>query len=163
MDDEGQPIPPADEPAAAPVLNYATPRAEETVLIARFSDAFEAELARSKLEAENVRVYAETAMVSGADVYTGKSGQRIRVHADDVDAAVASLRQTPARQALVPPYNVVDTGGLTCPNCSSPDVAPMPLPESFKLWCVLLLGLPLLLVRRRVWRCRACGRMWTPE
>jgi Putative prokaryotic signal transducing protein len=141
------------------VLNYASHVAEQLVVVARFSNSFEAGLAQSKLEAEGISTFPENAMVTGIDAYTGAQGTRLRVRREDAHRAAEILRATPARKFLVGEFAVVEEGAATCPACGSGQVARVPLPDAFKLLSIVLLGLPLLFAPK-VWRCAACGNVW---
>jgi hypothetical protein len=148
-------------PQSPPVLNYSSHVAEQLVAVARFGNSFEAGLAQSKLESEGIPTYPENAMVTGIDAYTGAQGTRLRVRREDADRAGEILGATPARKSLVGQYAVVEVeeGAATCGKCGSARVARVPLPESFKLLSIVLLGLPLLFAPR-AWRCAACGHVW---
>ena len=80
-----------------PVLDYADQNADRLVPITTYNNELLVHMAASKLEAEGIRTVIEDHPRRAGAVRPA----RIKVFADDVPAAVAILRQTPARDYLL--------------------------------------------------------------
>jgi hypothetical protein len=134
--------------------------------VASFTYVHEAELAASHLEAAGIhaRIADRNTLGMHALLSVAMGGVRVFVPAEDLEAARDVLSQD-QRIVDVPgagPYR----GGTTrdsdeaCSHCGSTDIEHPP-PRRVAWWgvlSVLLLGIPLLFVRRS--RCRNCGAHW---
>jgi hypothetical protein len=166
----------SENPATGPVLDYATPRKTETAKVATFTDSFEANLARAKLEAEGIQCFVGGEMSAGtlSGYGPGFSKQDIFVDKTDEAAARRVLEEIAASR-------VARRGGLdrpTCPACGSSDTRATGI--AWIVWTVmavgivgtymtgslwwLMLSLPALYLiftmDRTRWRCAACRHRW---
>src|SRR5256885_1436928 len=92
--DSSDPPPTDHDPATAarPVLNYVAQRSGKLVVVARFTDYLESELARNKLEAEGIRcMVGGMEVTAGLGTYVPTRGTQISVYEQDADRARAVL------------------------------------------------------------------------
>jgi hypothetical protein len=136
---------------------------DQLVTLLTFATAWEAQLARARLEAEGIEAMVVDEHV--ARLYGGighvVGGIKLRVWEGDASRAAAVLE---ARRPLPEIYLVTDedAGRPRCPGCRSDNV-------SFERWSrlgfvssLLLLGVPLPVPRGR-WTCRHCGADWRED
>ena len=136
---------------------------DQLVTLLTFATAWEAQLARARLEAEGIEAVIADEHV--ARLYGGighvVGGIKLRVWEEDAARAAAVLE---ARRPLPEIYLVTDedAGRPRCPGCRSDNV-------TFERWSrlgfvgsLLLLGWPLPVPRGR-WTCRHCGADWRAE
>jgi hypothetical protein len=80
-----------------PILDYDHGRAPKWIVIAQFPDEITAHLASSKLDAEGIR----TNLGNEQNPISGSNSTAIAVQTDDVKAAIAILKDSPAKRWLV--------------------------------------------------------------
>lgn len=123
------------------------------ICVARYSDAIEAEVARSLLNAHGIDAVVFDSFVSQNVWYvnTAIGGVRLMVVEDRAAEALRLL-------AAPPPCNDEAEAIDTCPECGSDNVAKL-----YNFWrslpFTMLTGIPCLLHRTRR-HCRDCGHDW---
>ena len=148
MNDPSEPIP--VQPLAQPVrLEYGTEGPVRLTTVGSYADAFEAHLARTKLEAEGVAAIVDGENVAMAGVYAGGIRKvTVKVAAADVPRAREVLdaieRSRAERRG----------GALACPECASPRLARSATRASVG-WALLAATVILLLIDG--WRGWAVG------
>ena len=133
---------------------------QELVTIGTYRETMEANLVRSRLEAEGIMCFlADEHLVQMNWLYSDAvGGVKLQVAESDAEAAIRILRGNP---------NLAGAGLASgeqaqpevCPRCGSEDVASDATPKRLVVLSWLLLGLPLAFIRRR-WRCEACAFKW---
>ena len=137
-----------------PVLDYAALRGERRrtglVTVATFADAWEANLALGKLQAEGIAATLadQNIVAAGGGLYTGLAG--------GIKLQVAVADEQRARAAL-PKRSTGDR--VKCPTCGAFDTRPVPTHPILRMLYLLMLGLPYVLFGKR-WTCAACGNTW---
>lgn len=140
----------------------------QLVTVATYSEAFEAQMARSKLAAHGVRAFidGEHAATLNPHYLGAALGIRLQVHRADATRSSEILRAPVVDEAIED--GAIDDDeeedhpdGPRCPRCSARYAY-----QDWSGWqlvlVALLLGLPLLVMRKR-WHCRRCGAYWTPR
>jgi hypothetical protein len=130
---DGEPVP------AVPVLEYGTVGPVRMTAVATYGDAFEAHLARAKLEAEGIPAFVDGENVAGAGVHAGGIIKlTVQVAAADAPRAREVLDQIVASRDA--------RGGSrgTCPHCRGTRCAPVGVRR--RLTWVLLVATVVLLV-----------------
>ena len=112
---ESDPHDPA--PSEPPVLNYTTPVSGKLVVVARFNEYLEAELARNALDAAGIRCIVGGAELTAAG-YGPMRGAHVSVHEQDADAARAVLDRVAQRRAR----RIAHLSAPPCPRCGAPGV-----------------------------------------
>ena len=130
--------------------------AEGTETVKSFKSELEAHLARTKLRDVGIegsvnRFSRYRAMAAG--------GYQLKVHAKDLARARAILGKLDTEVDMDEYVSSDDASYARCPNCESVNVVADPFPRSVFWPSLLLLGIPLLLMKRD-WRCRKCGHGW---
>jgi hypothetical protein len=107
----------APPPVERPVLNYSAPVGGKLVVVARFNDYMEAELARNALDAEGIRcIVGGTDLTAGLGGYGPMRGTQVSVHEHDADAARAVLDRIAQRKAR----RIAQLDAPKCPKCGAP-------------------------------------------
>jgi len=139
----------------------------------------EAHLLKGYLETEGIEAFVlGEHMASLKWIGLGGAGGAVRVQVraehsraalDLMDRYDEEMDEVPSQEGLVISEQVVgealaddldvDADGPICPRCSSDLVYPEELPGWRLLFSFLLLGLPLLLGKKR-WECRSCRHVW---
>lgn len=135
---------------------------EKYVTIATYIGAWEAHLARAKLESEGIYAIVlddQTASINW--IYSSSlGGVRLQVREEDSERAIHLLETTaeegPAIQRECP---ALDTTAPTCPACGSSNISRARFSSPVTVLSFLLFGLPFLFNRKRV-VCMNCGRKW---
>ncbi len=155
---------------------------DEFVTIAVFDMAFEAEIARTRLEVEGIAAMLpdeNTLGATGLSVMLG--GVRLQVHRADAERALEILRRDRSvpliedegdeywrkditleegeGQGAVQGKGELRDDEETCPLCRNTDVGMAPLGPGAWIATLVGLGLPLLHYQRRR-RCGTCGHRW---
>jgi hypothetical protein len=112
---ESDPHEPA--PAEAPMLNYSTPVSGKLVVVARFNEYLEAELARNALDGAGIRCIVGGAELTAAG-YGPMRGAQVTVYDHDADAARALLDRVAQRRAR----RIAHLSAPPCPKCGAPGV-----------------------------------------
>jgi hypothetical protein len=138
----------------SPVLEYAalsgTWRQTGLVTVTTFANAWEANLALHKLNAEGIpaTLADQEVIAASGGAYAGAvGGIKLQVPAGEVERARAALPQPGARTIV------------KCPRCGSKATHMVPQAPFVRMLVLLLLGMPSVLFGRR-WRCEACGNQW---
>lgn len=130
--------------------------------VATYSEAFEAQIARSKLVALGVRAFiADEHLTTLNPHYMGAAlGIRLQVHHADLERAAEILSAPAADEVADEDDDEGHADGPKCPRCGAR--------YAYREWSsgqlfviVLLLGLPLLLLQKQ-WHCRRCQAYWPP-
>lgn len=136
---------------------------EKLVTVETFTTPWEAQIARTRLEAEGIHsVVADENLVRLYWALSGAlGGVKLQVRAEDVSQAAELLRDS----VPIPELYLVteeDAAQPRCPGCKSDNL-------DFERWSRLgffsswvILGVPLPIPRRR-WLCRNCGADWKEE
>lgn len=135
---------------------------DKYVTIATYIGAWEAHLARAKLESEGIYSLVlddQTASINW--IYSSALGAvRLQVREEDSKRAIHLLERTsedePAIQQECP---ALDTTAPICPACGSTNISRAGFSRPAAVLSCLLFGLPFLFNRKRV-VCMNCGRKW---
>ena len=135
---------------------------EKYVTIATYIGAWEAHLARAKLESEGIYSLVlddQTASINW--IYSSTiGGVRLQVREQDSERAIQLLETTAEeRPAIQQECPAPDTTAPTCPACGSSNIARARFSSPVAVLSFLLLGLPFLFIRKR-FVCKNCGRKW---
>ena len=137
------------------------------VTIATYTGAWEAHLARAKLESEGIFALVlddQTASINW--IYSSsQAGVRLQVREEDSERAIHLLETTADEgSAMQQERQVLDTAALLCPSCGSSRIRRAGFSRPAAVLSCLLFGLPFLFNRNRV-VCMDCNRKWkrTPE
>ncbi|MHA3773358.1 putative signal transducing protein [Verrucomicrobiota bacterium sgz303538] len=126
------------------------------VTVATFNKPEEAHLLRMRLEAGGISAYIQDENMIQMDLLAANAigGVRVQIAEEDVEAA---------RELLAEDQGVKNgTPAITCPKCHSTKVARESFSRRLAFLSLLLLGFPLLWLRRRL-RCEECLHTWKPE
>ena len=149
--------------------------AEELIPVKTYSRPIEAELARSKLEAEGLRCFIADGNIVRLNWYLSGAvgGTKLLVRAADRAHALEILDEDPAQAEEALREIFGDMEGSGCPRCGSDEVRPQrhtAVTVVIVFLCVglllgqpllfLLMGLPVLLPRPKRTRCLDCGHRW---
>ena len=136
--------------------------AEELIVVRRFRDLIEAELAQGKLESAGIDSFVADENIVRMDWFYSNAigGLRLMVKPEDADAAVTILDEP------IPDQITQEDPDLTytqphCPKCDSLDVSfeTLDRPLSYGL---MYLNLPFP-VSKHNWKCQKCGAEWIEE
>jgi len=133
------------------------------VTIATFRDLPNALLAQGRLSADGIETVLLDENIVRMDwlVANAVGGVKLQVHADDAEEAIELLEAPmPARIPVTHSGEVYEQP--VCPACESMNLTcgDASKPMTFLSW--LLVGIPLPLRHKLVWRCGGCGYEW-PE
>ena len=136
--------------------------AQEPVVIRRFRDLIEAELAKGKLESAGIPAFvADENMVRMDGFYSNAiGGLRLLVESQDAETACTILDEP------IPEEIVEESSGLTymqprCRSCGSLDVSFETLDRAIS-YSLMFLNVPFP-VRKHNWKCDQCGAEWVDE
>jgi hypothetical protein len=132
--------------------------------VAVFNNTIAANLCKARLESEGIECFlqGETAMnlhLRGSSIFLDV---RLAVRESDAERAVEILKKEPLETDVE--IEEEDTGGKDlqerhCPRCGSSDVVSQKHTPALILISLLLLGVPILLMRKK-WKCRGCWHTW---
>jgi len=126
------------------------------VTVASYSNEAEAELAAGRLGCDGIE--AEVHRFSRYRAM-GAGGYQLRVESADLDSARRVLGSIDREIDMDEYVDADDTSYRRCPKCNSVNVTAGARPLGVLLASMLLLGVPLLFLRRD-WSCRKCGHAW---
>ena len=132
------------------------------VTIATYIGAWEAHLARTKLESEGIFAVVLDDQIASINWFYSNAVGGVRLQVSEADAERAALilekdsGEDPATQQESP---VLDSSIPTCPVCGSTSIRRERFSLAIALLSFLLFGLPFLLNRKRV-ICINCNRKW---
>jgi hypothetical protein len=161
-----------DPPEPRPVipLNYAAARdygAESggLVTLSSFATATEAGLAQSRLAFEGIRSYLDNENLIAANplLANATGGVKLKVSAEDLERAREVLETPPSLDK----EDLDEDDGYTdeawrCPKCHHKRVELSRLPPGLFWPSLLLLGVPLLFIKRTK-HCLDCGHHWQAQ
>ena len=130
--------------------------AEDKDTVKSFKSEMEAHLARSKLAASGIKATVHRfsryrALASG--------GYLLKVRPDQAARARAILKRFDSDVDMDEYVSSDDETYERCPKCQSVNIHAEPLPPRQWWLSMLLLGIPLLLVKRD-WKCDKCSHTW---
>jgi hypothetical protein len=132
------------------------------ITIATYIGAWEAHLARTKLESEGIFAVVLDDQIASINWFYSNAVGGVRLQVSEADAERAALilekaaEEEPATQQESP---VLDSSIPTCPACGSTSIRRERFSPAIALLSFLLFGLPFLLNRKRV-ICVDCNRKW---
>jgi hypothetical protein len=132
------------------------------ITIATYIGAWEAHLARAKLESEGIFAVVLDDQISSINWFYSNAVGGVRLQVCEADAQKAALilekttEHDPATQQESPD---LDSSIPACPSCSSTSIRRERFSLPIALLSLLLFGLPFLLNRKRV-ICMNCNRKW---
>ena len=129
--------------------------------VATFWDAGAANIARLKLESEDIACYLIDEHIVGTYWLWSNAlgGIKLRVPATDAARAAELLDRSATAPARAGDDQPLYDGQVKCPRCGSEDIHKTRLDRRLVFLSILLLGAPLPIFRRRT-RCEACGFDW---
>lgn len=135
---------------------------DKYVTIATYIGAWEAHLARTKLESEGIYAHVlddQTASINW--IYSSsQAGVRLQVREEDSERAIHLLETTTKEEpAVQQECSALDMTAPLCPACGSSNISRARFSSPVKVLSFLLFGLPFLLNRKLV-VCMNCGRKW---
>jgi len=135
---------------------------DKYVTIATYSGAWEAHLARAKLESEGIYALVlddQTASINW--IYSSSlGGVRLQVREEDSKRAIHLLETTAEEGPTIQQEcSALDTTAPTCPACGSSNISRARFSLPVAVLSFLLFGIPFLFNRKRV-VCMNCGRKW---
>jgi DNA-directed RNA polymerase subunit RPC12/RpoP len=156
--DGAPPVTPAGQPLEAepvgdpPVLEYATPGAENLVTLRTFHDSLEANLALSMLRSHGIECVLGDENINAIggglyDVLTG--GVKLKVFGRDLERAQALLPRSRSDRAR-------------CPTCGGRDTHEIKWPAWGRMLSLLLLGFPALFLSKS-WTCTRCRKKFARD
>jgi len=128
------------------------------VTVATFTAPWEAQLARARLESEEIDCRIGDENLGRLGLSNAIGGVKLLVWEEDLAQAAELLR----REARLPEiYLVTEDEVLSprCPGCNSDNLSLERWSRRLLVGSLLLLRFPLLIPRRR-WKCRNCGGEW---
>lgn len=128
------------------------------VALGNFRSLTEAGLAQTKLASEGIA--CEVPERHSRYRALGGGGVSVYVLREDYERAASLLDLGESWVEMDEYIDADDLRVARCPSCGSASVLCMALPLRQWALCVILMGIPLLFVRRR-WNCRKCGHDWT--
>ena len=135
---------------------------EEIVIVDRFRDLLEAELAKGKLQSAGIDCLVADENLVRMDWFYSNAigGLRLMVRAEDVDSARTILDE-PIPEEIFEPDSEVSYAQPHCPKCDSLDVnfETLNRPLSYAL---MWLGCPVPIGKNN-WKCQTCGAEWVVE
>jgi hypothetical protein len=136
--------------------------AEKLVVIRRFRDLIEAELAKGKLKSAGISSFIADENIVRMDWFYSNAigGLRLLVEPEDEEAAGAILDEP------IPEQIVEEDSGLTytqphCPRCGSLDVSFETFDRAIS-YSLMFLNVPFP-VRKHNWKCQQCAAEWVEE
>jgi len=132
------------------------------ITIATYIGAWEAHLARAKLESEGIFAVVLDDQIASINWFYSNAVGGVRLQVREADAERAALiLEMPAEEEHGPQQEdpVLDTSTPACPACGSTSFRRERFSPAIALLSFLLLGLPFLLNRKRV-ICINCNRKW---
>jgi len=123
--------------------------------IATFTKPEEAHLLRMRLEAVGIEAFIQDENLIQIDLLLSNAVGGVRVQVADQD--VQSVRELLKEDTGIP----VEADAPQCPKCGSTSIETERFSKRFAALSVLLFGIPLLLMRRRM-RCNSCLHTWKP-
>ena len=135
---------------------------DKYVTIATYIGAWEAHLARAKLESEGICALVlddQTASINW--IYSSAlGGVRLQVREEDSERALRLLEATAEEEpAIQRECSALDMTSHLCPACGSSNISRARVSWPVKALSFLLYGLPFLFNRKLV-VCMNCGRKW---
>ncbi|MGO9147653.1 MAG: hypothetical protein ACLQDF_14930 [Desulfomonilia bacterium] len=135
---------------------------EKYVTIATYIGAWEAHLARAKLESEGIYALVlddQTASINW--IYSSAlCAVRLQVREEDSKRAIHLLETTAEEEpAILQKFSALDTTAPICPACGSSNISRARFSSPVAVLSFLLFGLPFLFIRKR-FVCKNCGRKW---
>ncbi len=129
---------------------------EQLVTIATFSQVIEAQLAKTRLEADSIEVFISNEnIVSMNWLLSGAvGGAKLLVRKEDEDRAKEILNENYKGELTENEYDIIK-----CPQCGSENTSFEKFSKriAFLSWLLLTFPIPYL---KKKWRCRECGFEW---
>ena len=127
---------------------------DDLVIVGRYITAFEAHVAKARLESAGIPAFVEDEYTVGMNwLYSNAiGGVKVRVP----ESLAAEAQELLASKAEPSPTD--ETAADACPECGGKNTGDF-LDKRGACLTLLLLGLPLLLPREKK-RCRDCGHRW---
>ncbi|HID57149.1 TPA: DUF2007 domain-containing protein [Candidatus Poribacteria bacterium] len=134
---------------------------EKLVTIATFDNPFKAHLVKSRLESSGIKCFlSDEFVVTVNRLYSNAvGGVKLQVKESDLERAIELLNMEPIEPEALDRVLEGDTTQPRCPRCNSANVHYERYSRRFIYLSWLLLGVPLLLFKRK-WRCDECGYQW---
>lgn len=131
------------------------------VEIAAYEDPIFAHLARNRLEGEGLQVFLDGEHHVAMDWFISNAvgGVKLLVAGKDKEEAIRILEQRVVTESEPSAIETNVADEHRCPNCSSFDTYREKLRRKLIFMSILLLGVPLPFVSRRI-VCDACGNKW---
>ena len=132
------------------------------VTIAQFNDCVMANLAKIKLESENIGCFLDNENIINMNWFYWNTvgGVKLQVKASDAQKAL-NILNTKVTLTETEQKAIHSNRGIHCPKCNSIMVYPEKINWRGTFWVVLLLGFPILLRnKKKEWECRDCGYRW---
>lgn len=132
------------------------------ITIKTFMDPIEANIIKGRLESQGIpTMLLDENTVSTYWLYAQAiGGIRMQVKEEDVEQALAILKEDQARMYLLEDDNETQEEGVVhCPNCHSSNLGVNKYSKSFFGFSWLLVGFPLLLPDKK-YHCFNCGNDW---
>jgi len=123
--------------------------------IATFTKPEEAHLLRMRLEALGIEAFIQDENLIQIDLLLSNAIGGVRVQVADEDEQ--AVRELLKEDTGIP----AEADALRCPKCGSTSIETEQFSKRLAFLSLLLLGIPLLLMRRRL-RCNACLHTWKP-
>ena len=132
------------------------------VTIATYTGAWEAHLARAKLESEGIFALVlddQTASINW--IYSSALGAvRLQVREEDSERAIQLLETTAEEgPAIQQECSALEMTAPLCPACGSSNISRARFSLPVAVLSFLLFGIPFLFIRKR-FVCKNCGRKW---
>src|SRR5579863_6354153 len=130
--------------------------AEPLVTIATFDNPTKASILASKLEAEGIESEISDAETVAMDPLWAAAvgGVKVLVRQSDAERGRELARPSPGTLEDDP-----EESAVRCPACSSPRTIHESISSRAAFLSILFLGFPLL-IRKKGWKCVACGHRW---
>ncbi|MFH0888946.1 MAG: hypothetical protein V1871_07055 [Planctomycetota bacterium] len=132
----------------------------EIVTIAQFNDCMMANLAKIKLESEDIECFLdnENIIIMNWFYWNTVGGVKLQVKISDAQKAldILNTKVTPTETEQKAMHS---TRGIHCLKCNSIMVYPNRIHWREAFFAVFLLGFPILF-RNKEWECRECGHRW---
>ncbi len=136
-------------------------------IVARFLTAPKAHLARNRLEQEGIQAFLDSEHHITMDwmISNALGGVKLLVRSRDLEIAekILSHKGPPVRNEDTgdpTKFDVSRESELMCPNCNSQQVQHQPIGRKLVFISILLLGFPLLFIKRSL-ACPDCGHRWS--
>ena len=132
---------------------------DRLVQIASFNYLVEADLCRTRLESEGIECFLADELGTYVP-FRVPVEVRLQVRESDAQRALEILQQEPQEETdSTEDADREDIHGPCCPRCGSPDISSQKRSPTLIFMSLLLLGIPLLFMRKR-WDCRGCWHTW---